>query len=107
MIFAYARAKSGEESEEIIVIGELFVYASLSLIAGLVITWLGFTIKIYLKTTAYYETFETPLRIVTGFGNIYLLGAARCLAIGINKLEKRLRDKIGRLVGLAREFLIP
>ena len=91
-ILAYARAKSGEESEEIVIIGELFLYASLSLIAGLLLTWLCFSIKTHFKTTTHYDALRLPLYIFAGFGNVSLAAAARCLYVGINRLEKRPRS---------------
>jgi len=96
--FAFSKTKEGGDKEFLTSAGELFLYASLALISSLLISWLSFEAKSFLKDYPFYKYYSYILILIFSWGQSFLLFAANSLHKALVDLESylwfRVREKI-------------
>lgn len=96
--FTFSKTKDGKDQELLVSIGELFLYASITLILALLISYLSFNAKRFLINYPVYTYCSYILTLIFSWGQLFLTLAANALHRALVDLEKylfvRVREKI-------------
>jgi len=92
--FSYAKTQDRKGQESLVVIGELFLYASITLTMSLLVSWSSFEIRDYLKNIKYYDNFSFILILVFSWGQYFLYYVADSLHRAVVDLERHLHSKV-------------
>lgn len=95
---SYAKTQTKEDRSKLVEVGELFLYASITLVMSLLVSWLSFEIRDLLKNIRYYDKFSFILTIIFSVGQYFLFFVADSLHRAVVDLERylypRIREKI-------------
>lgn len=92
VVFTYA--SKTDESQNLVRVGELFLYSSVSLISSLIISWLSFEISSYIKSIELPSIVLGMVNTLFVSGLLFLIFATTSISKGIERLEVYLFLKI-------------
>ena len=88
-IFTYVQCNHGERNK-LIRIGQLFLYASISMIMALLISWLSFEARKLIQDLAFYDITVHFVNIIFFSNFMFFVFSALSFGVGLEKLEKHL-----------------
>lgn len=97
-VFTYAQCNY-EEKNELVKIGQLFLYASISMIMALLISWLGFEIKEFVQHHDFYNITIYFVTILFASNYMFFVFSALSFYVGLEKLEKHLFSQVRKDIG--------